>query len=90
MAWGSISLFAGFLEKENSLETLIVIFEKVSPNMKFRNFCFDGKLSIFTDSRSQVSRLSFLWVSKTYYVMEMYTDQFLHLQRIPHFSANQD
>ena len=30
MAWGSISLFAGFLEKENSLETLIVIFEKVS------------------------------------------------------------
>ena len=34
MAWGSISLFAGFLEKENSLKTLIVIFEKVSPNMK--------------------------------------------------------
>ena len=31
MPWGSISLFAGFLEKENSLETLIVIFEKVSP-----------------------------------------------------------
>ena len=31
MAWGTISLFAGFLEKENSLETLIVIFEKVSP-----------------------------------------------------------
>ena len=30
MAWGSISLFAGFLEEENSLETLIVIFEKVS------------------------------------------------------------
>ena len=30
MAWGSISLFAGFLEKENSLETLIVIFENVS------------------------------------------------------------
>ena len=31
MAWGNISLFAGFLEKENSLETLIVIFEKFSP-----------------------------------------------------------
>ena len=31
MAWGSISPFAGFLEKENSLETLIVIFENVSP-----------------------------------------------------------
>ena len=30
MAWGSISLFASFLEKENSLETLIVIFENVS------------------------------------------------------------
>ena len=31
MVWGSISLFAGFLEEEKSLETLIVIFEKVSP-----------------------------------------------------------
>ena len=31
MAWGSMPLFAGFLEKENSLETLIVIFENVSP-----------------------------------------------------------
>ena len=31
MAWGSISLFGGFLENENSLETLIVIFENVSP-----------------------------------------------------------
>ena len=31
MAWGSISLFAGFLEKESSLETLIVIFEKILP-----------------------------------------------------------
>ena len=30
MEWDSISLFAGFLEKGNSLETLIVIFEKVS------------------------------------------------------------
>ena len=31
MAWGSISLFAGFLEKENSSETVTVIFKKVSP-----------------------------------------------------------
>ena len=31
MAWGSISLFGGFLENENSLETMIVIFENVSP-----------------------------------------------------------
>ena len=55
----SISLFAGFLEKETSLETLIVIFEKVSPKgfflteyEEFRNFRFDGKFSIFTDSGS--------------------------------------
>ena len=27
MVWGSISPVAGFLEKENSLETLIVIFK---------------------------------------------------------------
>ena len=45
MAWGSISLFAGFLEKENSLRTLIVIFENVSLKgffvteyEEFRNF----------------------------------------------------
>ena len=45
MAWGSFSLFAGFLEKENSLGTLIVIFENVSPKgfflteyEEFRNF----------------------------------------------------
>ena len=30
MTWGSISLFGGFLEKENPLETLIAIFENVS------------------------------------------------------------
>ena len=59
MAWGSISLFAGFLEKENSLETLIVIFRKcftkgffLTEYEEFRNFRFDGKFSIFTDSRS--------------------------------------
>ena len=42
MAWGSISLFAGFLEKENSLETVTVIFEKVSPKgflwLNMKNF----------------------------------------------------
>ena len=31
MTWGSISLFGGFLVKEHPLETLIVIFENVSP-----------------------------------------------------------
>ena len=35
MAWGSISLFGGFLENENSLETMIVIFENVSPKGSF-------------------------------------------------------
>jgi len=32
---GSISLFGGFLENENSLETLIVIFENVSSKASF-------------------------------------------------------
>ena len=35
MAWGSISLFGDFLENENSLETLIVIFETDSPKGSF-------------------------------------------------------
>ena len=35
MAWGSISLLGGFLENENSLETMIVIFENVSPKGSF-------------------------------------------------------
>ena len=35
MVWGSISLFGGFLENENSLETFIVIFESVSPKGSF-------------------------------------------------------
>ena len=46
MAWGNISLFAGFLEKENSLETLIAIFEKVSPKgffwVNMKNFEISG------------------------------------------------
>ena len=48
MAWGSISLFAGFLEKENSLETLIVIFEKVSPKGFFRLNMKDFEISVLT------------------------------------------
>ena len=42
MAWGSISLFAGFLQKENFLQTLILIFENVSPKgffwLNMKNF----------------------------------------------------
>ena len=46
MTWGSISLSGGFLERENPLETLIVINENVSPKgfswlkMKFSKFHF--------------------------------------------------
>ena len=35
MAWGSISRFGGFLENENPLETMIVIFENFSPKGSF-------------------------------------------------------
>ena len=60
MARGSISLFAGFLEKQNSLETLIVIFEKVSPKgfsdwiWTISKFPFWRQIldTVFTDSRS--------------------------------------
>ena len=60
MARGSISLFAGFLEKQNSLETLIVIFEKVSPKgfsdwiWRISKFPFWGQIldTVFTDSHS--------------------------------------
>ena len=42
MAWGSISLFAGFLQKENFLQTLILIFENVLPKdffwLNMKNF----------------------------------------------------
>ena len=48
MAWGSISLFAGFLEKENSLETLIVIFENVSPKGFFWLTMKNFEISVLT------------------------------------------
>ena len=48
MAWGSISLFAGFLEKENSLETLIVIFEKVSSKGFLRLNMKNFEISVLT------------------------------------------
>ena len=47
MAWGSISLFAGFLEKENSLETLIVIFENVSPKTFFWLYMKNFEISVW-------------------------------------------
>ena len=48
MAWGSISLFAGFLEKENFLETLIMIFENVSPKGFFWLNMKDFEISVLT------------------------------------------
>ena len=59
MAWGSISLFAGFLEKKKLFENFDCDFRKsftkgffLTEYEEFRNFRFDGKFSIFTDSRS--------------------------------------
>ena len=57
MAWGSISLFGGFLENENG--NYDCDFRKcftkgfvLTENEVFRNFSFDSEFSIFTDSRS--------------------------------------
>ena len=44
----SISLFASFLEKENSLETLIVIFENVSPKGFFWQNMKNFEISVLT------------------------------------------
>ena len=61
MTWGSISLFSGFLEKGNPLETLIVIFENISPKgfswLKLKYFeisalTANSRYLLFIDSRS--------------------------------------
>ena len=51
MAWTQHFTFAGFHEKENSLETSIVMLENFSPKgffqteyEEFRNFSFDGRI----------------------------------------------
>ena len=48
MVWGSISLFASFLEKENSLETLIVIFKDVLPKSFFWLIMKNFEISVLT------------------------------------------
>ena len=53
MAWGSISLFGGFLENENSLETLIVIFENVSPKGSFWLKMKYFEISVLTAANNQ-------------------------------------
>ena len=48
MACMGISLFAGFLQKVNSLETLIVIFEKFSPKGFFWPNMKNFEISVLT------------------------------------------
>ena len=76
MAWASISLFAGFLEKENCLETLIVSFENVSPKgffwLNMKNFelpfwrpildIYRQPLLIITEKTELDHLLGFHWV----------------------------
>ena len=58
MAWGSISLFGGFLENENSLETLIVIFENISPKgsywLKMKYF----EVSVLTAANNKIPEIT--------------------------------
>ena len=61
MAWGSISLFAGFLEKENSLETLIVIFENVSPKGFFWMNRKDFEISVLTANSRYLQTAALKW-----------------------------
>ena len=48
ITWDSISLFGGFPEKENSLETLIVTLEKFSPKGFFWLNTKNFEISVFT------------------------------------------
>ena len=57
MAWGSISLFGGFLEKENSLETLIVIFENISPKGSFWLKMKYFEVSVLAAANNQISEI---------------------------------
>ena len=58
MAWGSISLFGGFLEKENSLETLIVIFENISPKGSFWLKMKYFEVSVLAAANNQIPEIS--------------------------------
>ena len=58
MAWGSISLFGGFLENENSLETLIVIFENISPKGSFWLKMKYFEVSVLTAANNQIPEIT--------------------------------
>ena len=68
MAWGSISLLAGFLEKENSLETLIQIFENVSPK-GFLLTEYEGLRNFYLTASSRYLRTAALKM----YILTSYT-----------------
>ena len=59
MAWGSVSVFVGFLEKENSLETLIVIFENVSPKGFFWLNVKNFEMSVLTANSRYLQTAAF-------------------------------
>ena len=58
MAWGSISLFGGFLENENSLETLIVIFENISPKGSFWLKMKYFEVSVLAAANNQIPEIT--------------------------------
>ena len=58
MAWGSISLFGGFLENENSLETLVVIFENISPKGSFWLKMKYFEVSVLTAANNQIPEIT--------------------------------
>ena len=58
MAWGNISLFGGFLENENSLETLIVIFENISPKGSFWLKMKYFEVSVLTAANNQIPEIT--------------------------------
>ena len=79
MTWGSISLSGGFLEnvsrKRKSFGNFDCDFREcftkgffLTENEVFRNFSFDGKFSIFTDSRSYGN------ISRQFENFEIYRD----------------
>ena len=58
MVCGSISLFGGFLENENSLENLIVIFENIPPKGSFWLKMKYFEISVLTVANNQSSEIT--------------------------------
>ena len=77
MAWGGISLFAGFLEEENSLETLIVIFENVSPKGFFWLNIKDFEISVLTANSRYLQTAALKEEKEKIFVPNKFTSIFL-------------